>query len=129
MSRRSRSAWVALVVPGLSLWCFLGFPAPGGDRRTPVRAEGEAWREAYDVELERNQLLREQLKIEDMELPEVCEVDWQASYEMLGFAASFRGWVGWMDDGYTWIYLVRGWTRYHLLYCSTNLITRNLFND
>lgn len=103
MSRRSRSAWVALVVPGLSFWCFIGAPGEDRreDRRTPVRAEGEeAWREAYDVELERNQLLRDQLKIEDMELPEVCEVDWQASYEMLGFVISFRGWVGCMD-GYT----------------------------
>lgn len=34
------------------------------------------------MELQRNRLLREQLK-EDMELPEVCEVDWKASYEKL----------------------------------------------
>lgn len=91
MSRRSRSALVALV-PGLSLWCFIGFTADENDRRTPVRAESEeAWREAYDTELQRNQLLREQLKIEDVELPEVCEVDWQASYEMLDLH-SFRVW-------------------------------------
>lgn len=35
------------------------------------------------MELQRNQLLREQLKNEEMELPEVCEVDWKASYEKL----------------------------------------------
>ena len=49
-----------------------------------MRAEDEeTWREAYDTELQRNQLLREQLKIDGMDLPEVCEVDWKGSYEQL----------------------------------------------
>eukprot|EP00913_Durusdinium_trenchii_P027279 g25593.t1 len=46
------------------------------------KATEDPWREAYDAELRRNELLLEQLG-EEVELPEVCEVDWKESYETL----------------------------------------------
>ncbi|CAK8997243.1 Hypothetical protein SCF082_LOCUS5144 [Durusdinium trenchii] len=46
------------------------------------KATEDPWREAYDAELRRNELLLEQLG-EEVELPEVCEVDWKESYEKL----------------------------------------------
>ena len=81
---RSRWPWLPLATLLLGL-CFTGPQAsrPSRPFRTCLRAADEAWREAYDMELQRNQLLREQLKKEDMKLPEVCEVDWKANYEML----------------------------------------------
>ncbi|CAE7280882.1 unnamed protein product [Symbiodinium sp. CCMP2592] len=55
-----------------------------------VHASSEdAWKAAYDAEMERNELLREQLRSLDIgessaaEMPEACEVDWQDSYEKL----------------------------------------------
>ena len=53
-----------------------------------VHASSEdAWKAAYDAEMERNELLREQLRSLDIgessEMPEACEVDWRESYEKL----------------------------------------------
>ena len=82
LSKRSRLPLPLATVLLLGSLCFTGPQASRPSFRTGLRAADEAWREAYDMELQRNRLLREQLK-EDMELPEVCEVDWKASYEML----------------------------------------------
>ncbi|CAE6957200.1 unnamed protein product [Symbiodinium microadriaticum] len=53
-----------------------------------VHASSEdVWKAAYDAEMERNELLREQLRSLDIgessDLPEACEVDWKDSYEKL----------------------------------------------
>ena len=83
--------WLPLATVLLGNWCFTRPPASRPSLTCLRAADEEAWREAYDMELQRNQLLREQLKNEEMELPEVCEVDWNASYEML------------VDDGEHWM--------------------------
>jgi len=52
-------------------------------------ADTAVWKEAYDLELERNSLLRDQLKSvgfeEDSKLPEIeeCSIDWADNYEKI----------------------------------------------
>ena len=50
-------------------------------------SEDEVWKAAYDAEMDRNELLQEQLRSLDIdgasEMPEACAVDWKDSYEKL----------------------------------------------
>lgn len=53
--------------------------ASGGDESS----QG-LWKEAYDVELERNALLRERLKGDAAaQEPEACTIDWESNYQQL----------------------------------------------
>mmetsp|Transcript_42127 Transcript_42127/g.98254 ORF Transcript_42127/g.98254 Transcript_42127/m.98254 type:complete len:302 (-) Transcript_42127:44-949(-) len=73
---------------------FLGLTVPHRRAANKLRlaasasAEEDVWREAYDAEMERNKLLREQLSAlqidaDGQEMPEACSVDWKDSYEQV----------------------------------------------
>jgi len=78
-------------------WAFA--PASRGPAATRLRAlggdksaadeEGSVWKSAYELELERNTLLRDQLQSAGISgeggeaEPEACTVDWEASYKSL----------------------------------------------
>jgi len=135
LHRRLRPA--ALLVAGLvaavlcerhELWggCFSlarQATAVGRGLRTPCRAaatdaakEEETWREAYELELERNELLRDQLQSlgvkslllqeqpSALAVPEECAIDWADSYGRLAecnraLEAELRGGAGQQAKG------------------------------
>ncbi|CAE7735323.1 unnamed protein product [Symbiodinium sp. CCMP2456] len=72
------------------LLCFAGSRPQKSERLQDLQVHAsseDVWKAAYDAEMERNELLREQLRSLDIgessDLPEACEVDWQDSYEKL----------------------------------------------
>lgn len=96
---RARSWASAFLLLVLSLYALLPcFILRGTSRqplakaRAPLHAKAEdqeeaqdIWKQAYQMELDRNQLLREKLiqANQDEEPPEACEVDWELNYQSI----------------------------------------------